>query len=139
MEVNKNQVYRVTHKPYINGISNSNLRPGNTLPAVPLPVKLLAEYVNSELGVTKNRGVDFINRIAPLVSLIDDDSGRVLFVESQQISKSTIYEFLQYFLRGKYSSDQNVISKPIDAELFLHTLKKAKVPASWLNYVKVMQ
>lgn len=139
MEV-KNQVYRVTYKPSVNNTTNSNSSLEPQIPTIPLPVNLLAQYVHSELGVSRKRGVDFLNLIGPHVSLIDDDSGRILFLDNQQISRSSIYEFLAYFLRGdRKSDDQSTINRPIDATLFLQTLKKAKIPASWLNYVKVVQ
>jgi hypothetical protein len=146
MEV-KNQVYRVSYKQ---GDRNAREKPVNVYDrrsgmssgrgAVPLPAQIIARYAQTELGVSKVRAVELAKRLSRHVRMLDDDTGRIMFLQDNRISNSTIYELMGYFLRGaKRSSDKSTITRPLDTELFLNTLKRARIPASWLTYVHVQE
>lgn len=144
----KNQVFRVVYdksgipynkqsqhnNPQINKFEN-NFNQITSIKYIPLPLNIISNYLLNDLGLSNKRSRVLSLKLLSHLRLVNDDSGRVYFIHNETVSKSTIYELLEYF----FSSDthSSAKSRPFNANLFLKVLKKAQVPASWLSYVHI--
>lgn len=153
MDDSKKQVFRVVYKhgnmtaPVVfdeakgemrkKASPNTPLSTYSSIPTISLPPSII-HFCMEEVGIAKKRATEIVNRLSPFVRLVDDDSGQCYFVKSQKLSHSSIYEFIEYFFRSQnFPKDREVRERPVDTKEFLSVLKLGRIPASWLNYVRI--